>query len=221
MAIQVKICGITSVESADAAVRAGADFAGLIFQKASHRYAGLERSAAIARHLRGRVRITALMVDPSDDEVAEVARDVAPDFLQLHGREAPARIAEIVSRHRISVIKAFGVAEASDLANVPAYNDVAEMFLFDAKPPANAVTPGGHGVAFDWQLLRNAHFARPWLLAGGLNPENVARAIRTSGAPGVDVSSGVESAPGVKDTARVAAFVAAARSAHSAEEKQP
>ncbi|HEY8950436.1 MAG TPA: phosphoribosylanthranilate isomerase [Rhizomicrobium sp.] len=220
MAIQVKICGINSVESADAAARAGADFAGLIFQKASHRYVGLERSAVIARHLRGRIRITALMVDPSDDEVADVARDVAPDFLQLHGREAPSRVAELVSRFRIPAIKAFGIADASDLAHVPAYNDVAEMFLFDAKPPANAITPGGHGVAFDWQVLRNARFARPWLLAGGLKPENVARAIRVSGAPGVDVSSGVESAPGVKDIARVTAFVEAARNAHSAEETQ-
>lgn len=220
MATQVKICGITSVESADAAARAGADFAGLILQKASHRYVGLERSGAIARHLRGRIRITALMVDPSDDEVAAVARDVAPDLLQLHGREAPGRVAEIVSRFRIPTIKAFGIADASDLANVAAYNDVAEMFLFDAKPPANAVTPGGHGVAFDWRVLRDARFARPWLLAGGLKPENVARAICTSGAPGVDVSSGVESAPGVKDLARVSAFVEAARNACSAEETQ-
>ena len=213
MTIQVKICGIKSVESADAAVRVGADFAGLIFQKASHRYVGLERSAAIARHLRGRIRITALMVDPSDDEVADVARDVAPDFLQLHGREAPARVAEIVSRFRIPAIKAFGVAEASDLANVSAYNDVAEMFLFDAKPPANAVTPGGHGVAFDWQLLRNSNFARPWLLAGGLNADNVARAISISGAPGVDVSSGVETAPGQKSAEMIRVFIEAVRNA--------
>jgi phosphoribosylanthranilate isomerase len=220
MTIQVKICGINSVESADAAVRAGADFAGLIFQRASHRYVGLERASAIARHLRGRIRLVALMVDPSDEEVGAVARDVAPDFLQLHGREMPARVGDLVSRFHIPAIKAFGIAEASDLANVSAYNDVAEMFLFDAKPPANAVTSGGHGVAFDWQLLRNASVARPWLLAGGLRPENVSRAIRTSGAPGVDVCSGVESAPGVKDLARVAAFVEAARSAHSAEETQ-
>ncbi|HSM94790.1 MAG TPA: phosphoribosylanthranilate isomerase [Rhizomicrobium sp.] len=213
MSIQVKICGINSVESADAAARAGADFAGLILQKASHRYVGLERSAAIARHLRGRIRITALLVDASDDEVAAVARDIAPDFLQLHGRETPARVSEIVSRFRIPAIKAFGIAEAADLANVSAYDDVAEMFLFDAKPPAGAVTPGGHGVAFDWQILRNSHFARPWLLAGGLNPENVARAISISGAPGVDVSSGVEIAPGQKSAELIRAFVEGVRTA--------
>ena len=216
MSIQVKICGINSVESADAAVRAGADFAGLILQKASHRYVGLERSGAIARHLRGRIRITALMVDPSDDEVAAVARDVAPDLLQLHGREAPARVAEIVSRFRIPAIKAFGIAEVADFANVPTYNDVAEMFLFDAKPPANAVTPGGHGVAFDWQILRSQTFTRPWLLAGGLNAGNVARAISISGAPGVDVSSGVETAPGQKSAEMIHAFVEGVRNANFA-----
>ena len=216
MAIQVKICGITSVDSADAAVRAGADFVGLIFQRASHRFIGVEGAAAIAKHIRGRVRRVALMVDPTDEDVAEVAREVSPDFLQLHGRETPARVSELVSQFHIPAIKAFGIAEASDLANVASYNDVAEIFLFDAKAPANAVTPGGHGVAFDWQVLRNIPFARPWLLAGGLNPENVARAIHISGAPGVDVASGVESEPGVKSAEKMKLFVEAAQSSQFA-----
>jgi phosphoribosylanthranilate isomerase len=213
MAIQVKICGLTSVAAAEAAVRAGADLIGLNFHPPSKRYLELEPAAAIARALRGAARIVALTVDPSDDRAAEIARTVAPDFFQLQGRETPARVAALVSRFGIPAIKAFGVAEASDLAQIAAYDGVAEMVLLDAKAPAGESNPGGHGTAFDWQLLRGAKFARPWLLAGGLDPANVARAIAVSGAPGVDVCTGVESAPGIKDPERVAAFVAAARNA--------
>lgn len=216
MGVQVKICGITSTAAADVAARAGADFAGLILQPTSHRYLGLEQAAAVARHLRGRIRVVAVVVDPTDEFAASVAQAIAPDYLQFHGRETPARVSELSARFGIAAIKAFGVAEAADLANVAAYDDVAEMYLFDAKPPPNATASGGHGVAFDWQVLTGRRMARPWLLAGGLNPENVARAILISGAPGVDAASGVESAPGVKDPVLAAAFVDAARNAQYA-----
>ena len=216
MGIQVKICGITTAEAADAAVRARADFAGLVFHAPSPRNLGIEQASSIARLVRGRIRVVALLVDPSDEQAAAVAQTVAPDYFQLHGRETPVRVSELVTRFRIPVIKGFGVAEAADLANVPSYDDVAEMVLFDAKAPARTTTPGGHGVAFDWQLLRGRNFQRPWLLAGGLHAQNVARAIATAEAPGVDVSSGVESAPAIKSAELIREFVAAARGARYA-----
>jgi phosphoribosylanthranilate isomerase len=216
MSVQVKICGINSVESADAAVRAGADFAGLVFFPASPRNLHADQAASLSARLRGRARITALLVDAKDETIAAAIAAAQPDFLQLHGRETPARVAEIGSRFSKPIIKAFAVAEASDLAAASAYEPVADMLLFDAKAPANAARPGGHGAAFDWQLLRGRSFSRPWLLGGGLNVENVTRAIEISGASGVDVSSGVETAPGVKSGDMIAAFVAAAKVAQYA-----
>ena len=211
MAVLVKICGITSVEAADAAAKARADFAGLVFHRKSPRYLDPIRAGSLAQHLKGRLRIAALLVDANDEEIAGIVAVVNPDFLQLHGSEAPARVGAIKSRFGIPTIKAFAIAEAADFAGVAAYNDAADMFLFDAKAPQAATRPGGHGAAFDWQLLRGRSFARPWLLAGGLNAENVARAICTSEAPGVDVSSGVEDLPGVKNPELIRAFVEAAR----------
>lgn len=219
MAVLIKICGINSVEAADAAAKARADFAGMIFHRTSPRYLDPIRAGIVADRLRGRLRTVALLIDPNDEEIAGVVTVVKPDFLQLHGNETPARIGAIKSRFGVPTIKAFAIAEANDLANVAAYNDVADMFLFDAKAPATATRPGGgHGVAFDWQLVRGRTFARPWLLAGGLNAENVARAIQVSGAQGVDASSGMETAPGVKSPELIRAFVEAARSVQFARE---
>lgn len=219
MAVLIKICGINSVEAADAAAKARADFAGMIFHRTSPRYLDPIRAGIVADRLRGRLRTVALLIDPNDEEIAGVVTVVKPDFLQLHGNETPARIGAIKSRFGVPTIKAFAIAEANDLANVAAYNDVADMFLFDAKAPATATRPGGgHGVAFDWQLVRRRTFARPWLLAGGLNAENVARAIQVSGAQGVDASSGMETAPGVKSPELIRAFVEAARSVQFARE---
>ncbi|HVU20930.1 MAG TPA: phosphoribosylanthranilate isomerase [Rhizomicrobium sp.] len=217
MGIQVKICGINSVESADAAVRAGADFAGLVFFRGSPRNLSREQGASLAERMRGHARLVALMVDANDEEVAAVVKAVRPDFLQFHGSESPERVGAVRSQFGVPIVKALAVAEASDLARAGEYANAAEMFLFDAKAPANAARPGGHGAAFDWQLLRGRSFVRPWLLAGGLTSENVARAIASSDAPGVDVSSGVETAPGVKSPQMISDFVAAARSASYAE----
>lgn len=219
MAVLVKICGINSVEAADAAAKARADFAGMIFHRTSPRYLDPIHAGIVAERLRGRVRTVALLIDPNDDEIAGVVTVVKPDFLQLHGNETPARVGAIKSRFGLPTIKAFAIADAGDFANVAAYNDAADMFLFDAKAPATATRPGGgHGVAFDWQLIRGRSFARPWLLAGGLNADNVARAIRTSEAPGVDVSSGVEDRPGVKNPELIRNFVETARNAQFARE---
>lgn len=219
MGIQVKICGINSVESADAAVRAGADFAGLVFFPASPRNLTCEQGASLAERMRRRARLVVLMVDAKDEEIAAVVKAVRPDFLQFHGSESPERVGAARSQFGVPIIKALAIAEVSDLARAPAYADVADMFLFDAKAPANAARPGGHGAAFDWQLLRGQSFSRPWLLAGGLNAENVVRAVKSSDAPGVDVSSGVETAPGVKDAQMISDFVAAARAASYAERR--
>ena len=213
MAILVKICGINSAETADAALRAGADFVGLMFHPNSPRKVDLEQAASLAARLRGRVRIVAVLRDPSDDQIAAIKAQVNPDLIQLHGAEPPARVAAIRETFQVGLIKAIGVAEPSDLAGVGAYEESVDLFLFDAKPPAGATREGGHGTAFDWRIVSGQRIGRPWLLAGGLDAENVARAIAASNAPGVDVSSGVETAPGVKSAEKIAAFVAAARAA--------
>jgi phosphoribosylanthranilate isomerase len=211
MSVAVKICGINSASAADAAVRAGADFGGLVFFAKSPRALSLEAGAQLAARMRGRLKLVALVVDADDAELERIATNVQPDFFQLHGQESVTRAAQIHARFRIPVIKVLSVSEPADLAKASAYNDVAQMFLFDTPPAASATRPGGHGVAFDWRMLSGLHFQRPWFLAGGLNPSNVARAIEVSGAELVDVSSGVESAPGVKSEQLIADFVAAAK----------
>ena len=211
MSVQVKICGINSTAAVDAAVRAGAEFGGLVFFAKSPRHLTLEQAAPLAARMRGRLQLTALVVDESDDALAAIAGQIKPDFFQLHGKETPQRVAEIVARFGIPAIKALAVAEPADLAKAAAYEQMSEMFLFDAVPAADATRPGGHGAAFDWRMLKDQVIRRPWFLAGGLNPENVVRAIEVSGASHVDVSSGVESAPGVKSDTRIAEFVAAAK----------
>jgi phosphoribosylanthranilate isomerase len=211
MPVQVKICGINSAAAADAVLRAGADFGGLVFFAKSPRHLSLEQGAMLAERMRGRLRLAALVVDDRDEQLAAIAGQVKPDFFQLHGKETPERVADIRARFGIPVIKALAISEPADLAKVAAYEDVAEMFLFDAAPAADASRPGGHGAAFDWQILKGQNFARPWFLAGGLTPESVAQAIAISGATMVDVSSGVESAPGIKSPNRIAEFVAAAK----------
>lgn len=211
MAILVKICGINAADAADAAVRAGADFAGLMFHPKSSRNVGIAQAETLAGRMRGRVRLVAVMSDPVDETLGAVVSAVKPDFIQLHGAETAARVGAIRSRFAVPVIKVISVAEAGDLAGASAHEDAADMLMFDAKAPAGASREGGHGVAFDWQILRGRKFSKPWLLAGGLNAGNVARAIRACDAPGVDVSSGVETAPGKKSPEMIAAFVGAVR----------
>ena len=219
MSVSVKICGLTSREAAEAALKAGADFGGLVFFPASPRHLGLDLARSLASHLRGRARIVTLMVDPTDAQVDEVVAAISPDFLQLHGKETPARVAEIAGHTKRPIIKAFAVADSGDIARAHAYEDVADFFLFDAKADAEATRPGGLGAAFDWQLLAGRSFKRPWGLAGGLTPDNIARAIRIAGPAFVDASSGVEDAPGKKSPEKIAAFVSAARNAQYTDQK--
>lgn len=220
MSIQVKICGITSADAADAAMRAGAEFVGLNFHPRSPRNLKPEQASSLAIRMRGRSRLVVLLADAGDEEIAVAVAAAKPDFIQLHGRENPERIAAVRLRFRLPVIKAFAIAEANDLVEVSKFENVADMFLFDAKAPPNASRPGGHGAAFDWQLLRGRTFLRPWLLAGGITAENVGRAIRAAEAPGVDVSSGVETSPGLKSPDMIRDFVAAVRAAEFVKEAQ-
>jgi len=211
MAVTVKICGLTSAEAAAAAARAGAEYGGLVFHAASPRNLDLEQARAISAAMAGKLKRVALVADADDAALAAIIAAAQPEFLQLHGEESVARAAEIRARFALPIIKALPVADADDLKATNAYAPLADMLLFDAKAPKGADRAGGHGVAFDWTLLQGRSFGKPWMLAGGLNPENVARAIALSGAALVDVSSGVESAPGVKSVERISQFIAALR----------
>lgn len=209
MPTEVKICGLSVEEGVDAALEAGADFVGFVLFPPSPRNVSLERAAALAARARGRAKIVALTVDGDDSLFRSIAEALRPDLLQLHGKEAPERVDVIRALTGIPVMKAIGVASRDDLALIQSYQS--DRFLLDAKPPRDATRPGGHGVAFDWAALEKFSSPKPWLLSGGLYPENVAVALQATSAPGVDVSSGVESAPGRKDPARINAFIRAVR----------
>jgi phosphoribosylanthranilate isomerase len=207
----IKICGLSSPHTLEATIAAGADMAGFVFFEKSPRHIDLETARTLGLLAQGRIRKVALTVDADDATLDAIAADLAPDMMQLHGKESPARVAEVKARFGLRVIKAIGVAATQDIEAARAYEGAADILLFDAKPAPDASVPGGAGVSFDWNLLRNIGAAN-WMLSGGLDPENVAEAIRRTGAPAVDVSSGVERERGVKDAGKIRAFVAAARS---------
>jgi len=208
-----KICGLSTRSAVDAALLGGAAFVGFVFFEASPRHVSLEAAADLAAIARVRAKIVALTVDPDDSLVDAIAAALAPDLFQLHGKESPERAGRIRARASAGVIKALPVVAAADLDRAAAFEDAADHLMFDAKPPAQAARPGGHGQAFDWGLLAGRRFRQPWFLAGGLTPENVTLAITASGAPMVDVSSGVEGADGLKDAALIARFLEAASAA--------
>jgi phosphoribosylanthranilate isomerase len=212
----IKICGLSTAPTLDAALRAGADAVGLVFFPKSPRHVGYAEARALGDQARGRARIAALSVDANDETLEKIVAALDPDVLQLHGRESPERVADIRHRFGRPVMKAIGVAAAGDFAAAQPYADVADWLLIDAKPPEGAGLPGGNGRAFDWRLAQSFRPSRPWMLSGGLDPSNVAAAIARSGSRSVDVSSGVEMRPGVKDPDRIAAFVAAARASFAA-----
>ncbi len=214
MTIQVKICGLKTEAMLDAVLDAGADYVGLVLFRKSPRNVSNAEARRLANHARGRAKIVVLTVDPSDELVRTIAGDIGPDLIQLHGHETVQRVAEVMRSSGLLVLKAIGVATAADVAAARAYHAVTPRILFDAKPPAghDASLPGGNGLAFDRRALSAWHGGW-YMLAGGLTATNVAEAIRLTRAPAVDVSSGVESAPGEKDAGLIRAFVRAAKSA--------
>jgi phosphoribosylanthranilate isomerase len=213
MSVNAKICGVSTPEAVAAALTGGAGFLGFVFFPRSPRNLTLDAARRLAEPARNRAKVVALLVDPTDLQVDEVAQGLRPDLIQLHGAESPARAREVAARSGAGVVKAVQVADASDVARAADYEGVAEHLMFDVKPPSGAALPGGTGHSFDWTLLANRRFRRPWFLAGGLDPWNLREAVETSGAPMVDVSSGVERGPGLKDPALITAFLDAARRA--------
>ena len=209
---KAKICGLSTRETVNAAVDGGAAYLGFIFFEKSPRNLTPEAAARLVAPIRGgAVKTVAVTVDPDDALIDRLMATMKPDFIQAHGRETPARVRQIAERSGAGVIKAFSVSSASDVDQARAFETVVEQFLFDARPVEGSVLPGGTGARFDWTLLEGRRFARPHFLAGGLDPWNVAEAIRVSGAPLVDVSSGVERGPGLKDPALITAFLDAVK----------
>lgn len=208
---QVKICGLTDSADVPAAILAGARYLGFVFFPKSPRNLAMPDAAFMAAAVPEGICKVALTVNADNAALDHLTDAVALDMLQLHGSESPERVADVKRRYGLPVMKAVGVADQSDLAQLETYFGVADQILVDAKPPKSAVLPGGNGLAFDWRLIAGRRWPVPWMLAGGLTPDNVAEAIALTGAQQVDVSTGVESAPGVKDADKIGAFVAAAK----------
>jgi phosphoribosylanthranilate isomerase len=208
--IRVKICGLRTLADVAAVAASGAAYAGFVFFPKSPRNLTVAEAKPLALAAPAGLCKVALVVDPDDATLDAIVEGLPIDMLQLHGHESPDRVAAVKARYGLPVMKALGVADEGDLAPLLDYSMVADQILIDAKPPKGADLPGGNGLSFDWRLVAQRRWLRPWMLAGGLTAENVAQAIRLTNARQVDVSSGVESAPGVKDAAKIAAFAAAA-----------
>ncbi len=202
----VKICGLKSEDAVDRAVARGATHIGFIFFPKSPRNIEPAAAAELAERVRGHVKIVAVTVDADTDDLDEIVDQLKPDYLQLHGAESPERLLTLKALYGLPVIKAFSIRDAEDLERIDPYIGLADRFLFDAKPPKGSELPGGNGVSFDWRLLQSLDGSIDYMLSGGLNKDNVAQALALTGARAIDVSSGVESAPGVKDTGMIDAF---------------
>jgi len=211
MATKVKICGLRTETTLEAALTGGADYVGLVFFPPSPRNVTPALASALAARVQGRAKVVALMVDPDDTLIAEVVDSANPDLLQLHGHETPARVAEVRARWGIPVMKAVPVETADDARAARRFRPAADLILFDACAPADSTRPGGNGAPFDWRMLLGIEDDLAFMLSGGLTPDNVAEAIRLTGAPIVDVSSGVESRPGEKDPELIRRFLRAAK----------
>ena len=212
--VQAKICGLSTLDAVTAAVAGGAAFVGFVFFEKSPRNLEPEAAARLVASLRqGPVKTVAVTVDPDDALIDRLMATMKPDLIQVHGRETPSRVRQIAERSGAGVIKAFSVSSASDVDQAHAFDGVVEHLMFDARPLEGSVLPGGTGARFDWSLLQGRRFSRPHFLAGGLDPWNVAEAVKASGAPLVDVSSGVERGPGLKDPALITAFLDAVKRA--------
>jgi len=211
MTLLVKICGLSTAETLEVALEAGADAVGFVFFPPSPRHLGYDAARALGARVEGRAEKVALSVDADDATLAAAVEALRPDALQLHGKETPARVAAIKQRFGLPVMKAIAVEARGDLAAIADYVGVADRLLFDARAPREATRPGGLGKTFDWTVLQNLDLKIPFMLSGGLDASNVAEALRITRAPAVDVSSGVERAPGEKDPDKIRAFVRAAR----------
>lgn len=211
MSLIVKICGLSTRETLDAALEAGADMVGFVFFPPSPRHLSLETARDLGRQVKRRASKVALTVDADDAVLANIVETLQPDLLQLHGRETVARLRDIKQKFGLPVMKAIPVETPADLAMLPGYAAVADRILFDARAPKDATRPGGLGAVFDWHVLEGLDLKLPFMVSGGLHAGNVAEAVRVTRAGGVDVSSGVESAPGVKDVEMIRAFIRAAR----------
>ena len=211
MALTVKICGLRTPDALDAALNGGADMVGFVFFAPSPRNLGLDAARVLGAQVQGRAAKVALTVDASDETLTDIVAALKPDILQLHGHETPERVAVVRARYHLPVMKAMPIAERADLSPIRLYANVADRLLFDARPPKEATRPGGLGRTFDWTLLTDLKPGVPYMLSGGLDAGNVAEALAITHAPGVDVSSGVERAPGDKDPAMIREFIRAAR----------
>ncbi len=211
--ILTKICGLGTAETVDAALAGGAAYLGFMFFPASPRNIDPATAARLARPARGKAKIVAVTVDPDDETLGRIVAHLNPDLIQLHGRETPARARDIGQRAGAGLIKVLPVAEAADIDAAQAFDGLVDHLMFDAKTPAGAAQPGGMGARFDWTIMAGRRFERTWFLAGGLDPWNVTEAVALSGAPMVDVSSGVERGAGLKDPALITAFLEAVRRA--------
>jgi len=209
--ISVKICGLATVDDVCACADAGANYMGLVFFEKSPRNITIPAARELALAARLGLAKVALVVNPSDAELDAITATVPLDMLQLHGRETPERVAEVKARYGLPVMKAVGIADGDDLPKLESYFGVADQILVDAKPPKGGVLPGGNGLSFDWRLIAGRRWPCPWMLAGGLTPENVAEAVKMTGAKQVDVSSGVEDAPGQKNAELIQKFVQSSR----------
>jgi phosphoribosylanthranilate isomerase len=203
---QVKICGITTEDALNAAVKNSADYVGFVFYPQSPRHISIEKAKNLAKLAPSKISIVAVVVDATNDELDYLFSIWTPHYLQLHGDETVARVAEIQRRYGVPVIKAISVLSTDDLARSRTYEGTADMLLFDAKVPT-AELPGGNGISFDWTLLKTLNFSLPWFLSGGLNLNNIEQALRITNPPAVDASSGLESEPGIKDPDLIAAFL--------------
>lgn len=215
MPLSIKICGLRTPQALDVALDSGADLVGFVFFPPSPRNLGLEAARTLGQRVQGRAGKVALTVDANDDTLLDIINALSPDMLQLHGNETPQRVVAVRTRFGLPVMKALAIAERKDLSPIREYAQVVDRLIFDARPPRDATRPGGLGKAFDWTLLKNVNAGVPFMLSGGLDAENVANALRVTRAPGVDVSSGVERAPGEKDPEKIRAFIRAARLAEA------
>ncbi len=213
MAFDIKICGLKTDETMAAALAGGASHVGFIFFAKSPRYVEPVEAGRLRQSAIGRAKAVAVSVDADDAFLDRIVAEMRPDILQLHGSESPARVAEVKARHGLPVMKAMAISEAADLERIKPFIGIADRFLFDAKPPKGSQLPGGNGVAFDWKVLAALDADVDYMLSGGLNAANIGDALRQANPPGIDISSGVESAPGVKDPALIEQFFRAVRAA--------